>query len=107
MESLIAKHTGVRLHSEKDALDLIGSGLRGSILTPDDLHPEFFDLRNGIAGAIFQKLINYHFRMAIIVPEDHPYGERVSELMRDHSNHDCVRFFTTIDEAGDWIGNDA
>ena len=99
--------TRIQLRSEQDALDLIASGMRGCVLMPDDLHPEFFDLRNGIAGAIFQKLINYSFRVAIVIPEDHSYGERVAELIRDHSNHECVRFFAAVDEAKDWIGNDA
>ena len=72
----------IQLHSEQDALDLIASGMRGCVLMPDDLHPEFFDLRNGVAGAIFQKLINYSFRVAIVIPEDHSYGERVAELIR-------------------------
>ena len=87
----------IQLCSEQDALDLIASGMRGCVLMPDDLHPEFFDLRNGIAGAIFQKLINYSFRVAIVVPEEHSYGERVTELIRDHSSHECIRFFSSID----------
>ena len=105
MGSFIAKGSGIRLHSEEDALNLIGTGARGAVLTPDELHPDFFDLRNGVAGAIFQKLINYNFKTAIIVPADHAYGERVAELVRDHSKHDCVRFFATTDEAAAWLGN--
>ena len=28
--------------------------------------PDFFDLRTGLAGAVLQKLVNYHLRVAIV-----------------------------------------
>ena len=58
MQSVIASEAGIKLHTEDDVLDLIGSGLPACILSVEDLHPQFFDLRNGIAGSIFQKLVN-------------------------------------------------
>lgn len=103
MPSLIAKEVGIKLHTENDALDLIASGLPACILTVEDLHPQFFDLRNGIAGAIFQKLVNYHFKIAIILPLDHGFGVRITELVRDHHRHSFIRFFATLEEAEAWV----
>lgn len=103
MTSLLARDSGLKLHNEADALDIIGSGLRGCILTPDDLHPDFFVLSNRIAGTVFQKFVNYNYRVAIIVGEDHEYGARVTELMRDHRRHPCIRFFSSVDEAESWL----
>ena len=83
LNALLAGENGVTLHSTDDALDVMSSGLPGCIFTPEDLHPDFFDLKNGIAGDIFQKFINYNYRVAFVIPADHGYGERVTELMRD------------------------
>ena len=47
MQSVIASEAGIKLHTEDDVLDLIGSGLPACILSVEDLHPQFFDLRNG------------------------------------------------------------
>lgn len=101
--SFMAKDHGLYLGSPADALDAIGSGLPGCIFTESDLSPDFFDLRNGIAGEVFQKFVNYHFRAAFIVPKEHQYGERVTELIRDHRDHASVRFFETIEAAEGWL----
>lgn len=103
MTSLLAADAGIRLHSEADVLDLLGSGLAACILTVDDLHPQFFDLRNGLAGAVFQKLVNYRFQAAIVLPLDHGYGPRITELVRDHRRHPLIRFFPTVAEAEAWL----
>ena len=76
MTSLLAHDANLQLHTEADALNIIMSGLPACILTPDDLHPEFFDLRN---------------------------GARVDELIRDHHSHMWIRFFTTIEQAESWL----
>ena len=57
MESLLARDNGLSLNSESDALEVLSSGLRACIFYPQDLHPEFFDLSNQIAGNVLQKLI--------------------------------------------------
>ena len=103
MPSLAAKDHGLSLHTEDDVMGLIGSGLPGCIFTVEDLHPRFFDLRNGIAGALLQKLVNYHFPVAIILPEDHGFGPRVTELVRDHRRHPVIRFFTDAQAGQDWL----
>lgn len=101
--SLMAKDHHLYLGSAADALDAIGSGLPGCIFTESDLSPDFFDLRNGIAGEVFQKFVNYGFRVAFIVPHRHPYSERITELIRDHRNHASIRFFETTEAAEKWL----
>ena len=105
MTSLLASANNLTLHSESDALDAMSSGLTGCIFTIEDLHPDFFDLQNGIAGAVFQKFVNYNFRVAFIVPDNHDLGDRVTELVRDHRNHPCVRFFSTVESAEAWLNS--
>lgn len=103
MNSIVAAENGLRLHSEQDALDVISSGLPACIFTPDELHPDFFNLSNGIAGQIFHKFVNYNYQVAIVTPESHRYGERIAELIRDHKTHPCIRFFQSIEDASAWL----
>jgi len=103
MTSLFARDHNLQLRSESDALEAMSLGLSACIFTEDELHPEFFQLRNGIAGAVFQKLINYGFRAALIVPEPQRHGARLIELMHDHASHPCIRFFASEREAHAWL----
>ncbi len=103
MTSLLASDAGLKLHTEDDALDIMVSGLPACILLPDDLHADFFHLENGILGAVFQKFVNYGFRVALVLPEDHSYGDRVTELVRDHRRHPCIRFFPSVEAAEAWL----
>lgn len=105
MQSLLAGTANLRLDSENDALDIIGSGLPACILTESDLHPSFFDLSNGLAGAAFQKFVNYNYPLALVVADDHNYGVRVTELIRDHRTHHIIRFFESIEQAEIWLNS--
>jgi N-acetylglutamate synthase-like GNAT family acetyltransferase len=103
MKSLLASDNGLTLQSESDALDVLSSGLPACIFYPEDLHPDFFDLSNQIAGTVLQKFVNYNYRVAIVLDDDHGYGERVTELIRDHKSHPFVQFFASADEAAVWL----
>lgn len=100
--SRLARDHGLRLETPDDALAVIGSGVRRCVFTLDDLSPDFFDLRNRAAGEVFQKLINYHCQVAIVVPAAHGLGDRVTELAREHARHPVVRFFPTEAAALAW-----
>ena len=58
------------LSTLRDATDLIGNayhqGANCVILQESHLHPDFFDLKTGLAGEILQKYSNYQIKMAII-----------------------------------------
>ena len=103
--SYLARDNKLRLFSVQDAMAIISSRLPGCILTPDDITPEFFDFKNGIAGEIMQKFVNYRTRIAIVLPADHSYGIRVTELAREHATHPYVRFVTAEQQAVKWLDN--
>jgi hypothetical protein len=102
---LIASDSGISVRSFRDISDAIAAcfGTDGLILTEDDLAQEFFDLRSGLAGELFQKFINYKLRMAIVLPDPEAYGERISELAYEHKAHDMIRFVRSKDEAETWL----
>jgi hypothetical protein len=102
---LIASESGLSVRSFNDISDLISVcfGAKGLILTEHDLAREFFDLRSGLAGELFQKLINYQVRTALVLPDPNAYGERFSELAHEHSSHHMIRFVRSKDEALVWL----
>jgi hypothetical protein len=102
---LIASDSGISIRSFSDIHDVIAAcfGTDGLILTEDDLAREFFDLRSGLAGEIFQKFVNYKLRLAIVLPDPEAYGERIGELAYEHKSHDLIRFVRSKDEAKAWL----
>jgi len=93
----------IKIASTDDAMEIIYSGLTGCVIHLDELAADFFELKNRLAGEIFQKFINYRFPLAIVIPPDHDLGQRVSELMFDHKKHPFVRFFNEEHDAENWI----
>jgi len=102
---LTASDSGVSIRSFGDISDAIAAclGAEGIIFTEDDLAREFFDLRSGLAGELFQKFTNYKLRMAIVLPDPEAYGERISELAYEHKSHNLIRFVRSKDEAEAWL----
>lgn len=58
------------LNNEQDAVRLMeetfATGATKIVLHKENITPEFFDLKTGVAGAILQKFVNYHLRVAIL-----------------------------------------
>lgn len=78
-------------------------GSDGLILIAQELGAEFFVLRNGLAGELFQKFMNYQTPLAVVLPDFAAYGERFGELAYEHSAHPQIRFVHTQAEAMAWL----
>jgi hypothetical protein len=102
---LIAADSGISIGSFSDISDALGAciGTEGLILTESDVAREFFDLRSGLAGELFQKFTNYGVRVAIVLPDFEAYGERFGELANEHTSHPMIRFVRSTDEAKAWL----
>jgi Domain of unknown function (DUF4180) len=102
---VVAADAGISIGSFGDISEAIGAciGADGVILTENDLAAEFFDLRSGLAGELFQKFVNYHLRAAIVLPDPEAYGERFSELAHEHRSHSLIRFVRSRSEAETWL----
>jgi len=102
---IVASDAGIFVRSFSDISNAIGAclGSGGLILTESDLAKEFFDLRSGLAGELFQKFINYKVRVALVVPNPKVYGERFAELAHEHSTHNLIRVVRSLDEATAWL----
>jgi Domain of unknown function (DUF4180) len=106
-EIVVAADSGLYIRSFSDISDALGAclGSAGLILTENDLAREFFDLRSGLAGELFQKFTNYKIRVAIVLPDPGSYGKRISELAFEHTSHNLIRFVGSTDEAKAWLCN--
>lgn len=102
---IIATDLGIFIDSFDAISDTIGKcyGADGLILTERDVSAEFFNLRSGLAGEMFQKFTNYQIRLALVLNDFNAYGERVSELIFEHRNHSSIRFFSSAEEAKNWL----
>jgi Domain of unknown function (DUF4180) len=106
---VIASEINLSIRSIRDVSDAVSAvyGADGLLLTESDLAPEFFDLRSGIAGELFQKFTNYQIHLAIVVNNLEVYGERFGELAFEHRNHKLIRFFNSMETAKSWLLNQA
>jgi RimJ/RimL family protein N-acetyltransferase len=82
----------------------IEHGGRALLFDQGALPAAFFDLRTGVAGELVQKLVNYHVRMAAVVPDLAAHSPRFTEFAREANHGPQFRFFATRQEAIDWLG---
>jgi len=102
---LVASEAGIPVRSLEDIAELLGRsyGFDGLLLGEAELGPEFFDLRSGLAGELFQKCTNHRLMLALVVPDPAAHGERFAELAFEHRAHRLIRFFSTLEEARKWL----
>jgi hypothetical protein len=102
---IVAADADIFIDSFEAISDAVGKcySAEGLLLTESDVSPEFFNLRSGLAGELFQKFANYQIRLAIVVKDSAAYGERVSELIFEHRNHSSIRFFNSLTDAKSWL----
>ena len=94
------------LRSVNDIASVMGSAFENGgavLLTEAELGPEFFELRSRLAGELFQKMMNYSLRLALVVEEPQRYGERFAELVYEHRSHGNIRFFRDREQAEQWL----
>lgn len=105
IDDLLASSHHIRLVSADDAISVMESGFPGMIFTLNDIDEDFFDLKNGVLGETFQKFVNYRYPIAVVLPRDHNFGIRVTELAREHSLHTHIRFCSSVEDAKKWMTN--
>jgi hypothetical protein len=104
-KSVTAAEAGIHIQDFRDINDALSAcaDATGLILTEHDLAGNFFDLRSGLAGEVFQKFTNYQVRLAIVVPDPAVYGRRFSELAYEHRTHNLIRIVPSVAAAHAWM----
>lgn len=93
----------LRIKSAADALQLLGDlyyqGFDAIILHVHQITPDFFDLKNGIAGDILQKFSNYRMPLAIVGDFSHLQNKSIKDFIWESNKHGHVNFVDSVDLA--------
>lgn len=95
----------VFVNSAEDGLDLIGNvyyqGFEKVIIYQENLSPDFFDLKTGMAGEILQKFSNYRVRLAIVGDFSVYTSNSLQDFIRESNTGKLVNFLSSKEEAID------
>ncbi len=88
----------------QDALDLVASiyyqhACLKVVLLRDQLAPEFFQLRTGLAGEILQKFTNYHMAVAIVGDFSRERSKPLRDFIYECNRGKQVFFVPSAEEA--------
>jgi hypothetical protein len=91
------------IRSPDDILDLIAEiSINGSnkfMIHSQSLHPDFFDLKTGMAGEILQKFSNYRIRLAIIGDFSAIKSRSLNDFIRESNNRGVISFVESTEKA--------
>jgi hypothetical protein len=95
------------ISTEQSVLSLLGScadfQTHHMLITQDCLHPDFFNLKTGLAGIFFQKLATYQVKTALVGDWAQVTNKRFNELMYESRQSNQIRFFQGQAEAEQWL----
>lgn len=102
---VMASEQSISICARKDIDNALSTsfGSAGLVLTEAELSPEFFALRSGLAGELFQKFTNYQLPVALVIADFSGHGERFAELAHEHASHPSIRFVHSVPEALAWL----
>ena len=99
----LAKVTGIPIQSPQEALELLINcayqGAEKIIIHADQLMPDFFDLKTGIAGEILQKVSTYQLRLAIVGDFSQYSSKSLQDFIFESNKVGRVNFVASVEEA--------
>jgi hypothetical protein len=91
------------INEVQDAVDLLGNadyqGASKVIVPSKNFHPDFFDLRSGLAGEILQKFSTYRMRLAIVGDFSGYRSKVLKDFIFESNKLGQVQFVSSIEEA--------
>lgn len=93
----------IELSTEQQAIDIFANAMyQGSskiILHKKNITECLFDLKTGIAGAIFQKCSNYKVQLAIVGDFSRYKSKSLQDFIRESNRYGQINFVDSIEEA--------
>jgi hypothetical protein len=93
----------VLIKSAEDGLDLLGNiyyqGFDKMIIHEKNLTPDFFDLKNGLAGEVLQKFSNYRIQLAIVGDFSSYSGKSIKDFIYESNNAGHINFVPSVEQA--------
>ena len=91
------------IHKNEDGFDLLGNlyyqGFDKVIIHEKNITPDFFDLKNKMAGEILQKFSNYRVRLAIVGDFSKYTKKSLKDFIHESNNGKQVNFVSSVTEA--------
>ena len=85
----------------EEGLDLLGNlyyqGYDAILIYYNNLTPEFFDLKNGMAGEILQKFSTYRVRLAIIGDFSNLYSQSLKDFVYESNKGGHINFLESLE----------
>jgi hypothetical protein len=98
----------ILINSVDDALDLIGNvyyqGFDAMIIHEKNLTPDFFELKNKLAGEVLQKFTNYRMRLAIVGEFLKFDSKSLNDFIYESNKGKQVNFAGSVEEATEALG---
>ena len=95
------------IEAEQDILDIITlageNDTQRVLFHQENLSPDFFDLKTGLAGAVLQKCANYYIKAAAVVDFDSIQSERFKELISECNKGSQFHFYSDRSTAETWL----
>lgn len=93
----------VLIETIEDGLDLMGNmyyqGFDKIIIQEKNITPDFFDLKNGMAGEILQKFSNYRIQLAIVGNFEKYTSKSLQDFIRESNEGKLVNFVSSTELA--------
>ena len=90
------------LQTVEDAVDLIGNmsyqGFDKLIIHEENMIPDFFELKNKIAGNILQKFSQYSMPLAIIGDFEKYESKSLNDFIFEINKGNQINFVTTVED---------
>ncbi len=93
---------GVIVANAEDGLDLLGNlyyqGFDKIILHEKNITPDFFLLKNGLAGEILQKFSNYRVGLSIVGDFAKYSGQSIRDFIYECNKGNLINFVSSVDD---------
>ncbi|MCE3294567.1 MAG: hypothetical protein K0R65_281 [Crocinitomicaceae bacterium] len=94
---------GPLISNAEDGLDLLGTlyfqGFDKIVLYTENICPEFFELKNGMAGEILQKFSNFRVRLAIVGDFQTIESKSLRDFIYESNQGKSVCFVESLEKA--------
>lgn len=93
----------ILINSAEEGFDLLGNmyhqGYDCIILHKYNITPDFFDLKNGIAGEILQKFSNYRMKLSIVGDFENITSKSLKDFIFESNKHKQINFSPSVEAA--------
>ncbi len=100
---------GIIINTIEDGKDLLGNLYYQDsdriIIHEKNITPDFFDLKNGMAGEILQKFSNYRVRLAIVGDFSKYTGRSINAFINESNKGNQIFFVANLARAIEMLSN--